>query len=585
MKQLEDEIARLEMERLGLGSSTALSSSTASSAVAIESDVDGASVLAPLLQAFLPRAGTLHHHERQIRLGLTPSRTKEATVSTQVETESPPRGPGAIAAAGSAGDYMDIGKLSDNNELLRRMLVDLAHSLVDKYWEKSLSVWQVLDRESVDEKMNLVFATHQLPLDEQISETPGGLVHDCFVVHLILAVAVTIDSWKGGHHARRLALSTELFYQGLRYFSHPDRTLASEISELQAMFLLLQYAMVNPRCANVVILSGRVMRICSELGLHRKIVHRQALLRSFHGDLRERLFWAVYVLDRMVCSTLQRPVSIPDAAIDVSLPSKELNCFRHIICFHQILSHMMEVHLTSSSCSTAVGNDGLAHWLHTTEEKLWDWYNHDRTSHTEMTEFRLHYGLTVLHRPSLRNRNPSEQSMLIAFNSACNAAYHMSSHLSHGSVRLCWAAAHYTFETAIVALFCLRKCAARILEDVGGGLERTLHRTKSFTANLLAIADQGWPEALRLARTYEGLINPLLDSLFDACGRGLAVNEGNLELSSEVEDAVAKFLFPGAARVEPLEFQGPLQDNNDCMYDLFASDMDNFWSQFAEQVI
>lgn len=60
------------------------------------------------------------------------------------------------------------------------------------------------------------------------------------------------------------------------------------------------------------------MRTCVDLGLHREAHYK--VLTPYEGQLRRRLFWSVYFLERVIAVSLGRPYSIADRDIDVGLP-------------------------------------------------------------------------------------------------------------------------------------------------------------------------------------------------------------------------------------------------------------------------
>lgn len=66
-------------------------------------------------------------------------------------------------------------------------------------------------------------------------------------------------------------------------------------------------------------LSGLALRQCLELGLHRKIRWSRMQTDHVKDELRKRVFWCSYNLDRAVAITLGRPVGIADHDIDVEV--------------------------------------------------------------------------------------------------------------------------------------------------------------------------------------------------------------------------------------------------------------------------
>lgn len=66
-------------------------------------------------------------------------------------------------------------------------------------------------------------------------------------------------------------------------------------------------------------LSGLAIRQCIELGLHRKIPWTTVESNVVKTQIRRRVFWCSYNLDRAVAVTLGRPTGIADHDIDVEV--------------------------------------------------------------------------------------------------------------------------------------------------------------------------------------------------------------------------------------------------------------------------
>lgn len=90
---------------------------------------------------------------------------------------------------------------------------------------------------------------------------------------------------------------------------------------LQAILLLVWYSLLNPEKGSIWFLIGLATRTCVDLGYHNEhnidITHFDAL----ELDMRRRLFWVTYKMDRLLSQALGRPPSIPDGYISVPLPS------------------------------------------------------------------------------------------------------------------------------------------------------------------------------------------------------------------------------------------------------------------------
>lgn len=66
---------------------------------------------------------------------------------------------------------------------------------------------------------------------------------------------------------------------------------------------------------------GAAMRLCIELGLHRK---PRRTVPSVIGEMDKRRFWTAYFLDRDISIALGRPPSISDHDIDADVSTPEL---------------------------------------------------------------------------------------------------------------------------------------------------------------------------------------------------------------------------------------------------------------------
>ncbi|GAB1209628.1 hypothetical protein APSETT445_008409 [Aspergillus pseudonomiae] len=93
---------------------------------------------------------------------------------------------------------------------------------------------------------------------------------------------------------------------------------ARSIENIKAMTLLVVYHLRSASSQGVWYMIGLAMRTAIDLGLHRKA--NEVNLDPFTTQLRRRLFWTVYYLERVVSMSLGRPFSIADRNIDLPLP-------------------------------------------------------------------------------------------------------------------------------------------------------------------------------------------------------------------------------------------------------------------------
>ncbi|KAI1453756.1 fungal-specific transcription factor domain-containing protein [Annulohypoxylon moriforme] len=517
--------------------------------------------LQAIVSATLPYGSGATGLLSRVRMGLTPS-------AAQVGER------GRTPAASHANHKTSKG--SSNNILLdatilRSIPADIVHRLIRKYLDTVQQDHPFLVASTVVQQFRNVAQILGWPVEEQEQEqqdiqstqTANMQImanHDFLIIYLVLAISVTLGSASDGHQERCMALSMSLFEEGIQHF-YSLPSFPSDIAWLQTILLILLYATIFPRSANVWVLSGAAMRAYLELGLHREPPD-ESLVDGMDPEtlhLRRRVFWAAYCMDRSICSALQRPLSTPDAAINTKLPAQlgDDDTFLGSIEYHRLLSEILHVHFQREPIPNQLTWDD---WLTNTENSLRAWHrqygstSRPSSHHHEMIEFNMARGLMILHRPSPRVPTPSARSLLIAFEAASTAARIHREHIRAGFFRRPWLSAHHALEAATVVLFCLRHGSEAITARFTAS--HVFDMTKLFTSNLLAIAAQGWPEVSVYASVYERLLGPLLERVF----------LGRLDLSEAfgpAQDAeLVRLLYPGPAHLEKLRFGWRQQQQN-----------------------
>lgn len=101
------------------------------------------------------------------------------------------------------------------------------------------------------------------------------------------------------------------------------RASSGGLEELQAVLLLAAYAILRPVSPGVWYIIGVAMRLAVDLGLFTEEVVPKGVgddgMRGWRRDLRRRLFWCTYSLDRLVSTCVGRPVQIADEVIGIEV--------------------------------------------------------------------------------------------------------------------------------------------------------------------------------------------------------------------------------------------------------------------------
>ncbi|KAL1882370.1 hypothetical protein Plec18167_002786 [Paecilomyces lecythidis] len=188
-----------------------------------------------------------------------------------------------------------------NEEMGKRILEAYINRLHPRY--------PFLDRNELWVLHEKRFSLKGIP-HERLSKTERfGL----FKLYLVYSIGATMMQLSEKYNYT----APERFYMTALQHMCAVRELRS-IQNIEAMTLLVIYHLRSASSHTVWYMIGLAMRICIDLGLHRKA--NLVNLDPFTAQMRRRLFWTVYYLERVIAISLGRPPSIPDSHIDLELP-------------------------------------------------------------------------------------------------------------------------------------------------------------------------------------------------------------------------------------------------------------------------
>ncbi|KAJ5193103.1 hypothetical protein N7449_009245 [Penicillium cf. viridicatum] len=175
--------------------------------------------------------------------------------------------------------------------------------LVNFYFAHSHTLYPILDRSEV---MDTLEKVHQNP-QNLATQTP---LH-AFRIWMVLAIGSTAYS--------SVTLTEEsesmLFYNKALQYS--EQALGGdEMSTLEAIMLQVSYSFFNQLGPNTWFLVGTAARLALGMGLHAASSYRKFPLNV--QQRRKRIFFSIYMMDRVVSITLGRPFALHDDDIDVT---------------------------------------------------------------------------------------------------------------------------------------------------------------------------------------------------------------------------------------------------------------------------
>lgn len=150
------------------------------------------------------------------------------------------------------------------------------------------------------------------------TDVPDSIKKCLFYLNIIFAISTSIHLLQ---HNTEISNSYKL--EAMRYidslYQSDDR-----LELLQALLLLTLYSLMRPSVPGVWYILGTLIRLTVDLGLHTEKLNFK--VSPFTRDLRRRLFWCTYSLDRQICVYLGRPFGIPEESISTLFPFQVDDC-------------------------------------------------------------------------------------------------------------------------------------------------------------------------------------------------------------------------------------------------------------------
>ncbi|OCF38523.1 hypothetical protein I317_07704 [Kwoniella heveanensis CBS 569] len=136
---------------------------------------------------------------------------------------------------------------------------------------------------------------------------------------LVLAIAC-----RSSTEHLRVSVNPEALFN--RAMMHLEQVMSagSTIERSQCLLLVAIYSIFSPckPAPNTWMLSYHLMALCVDLGFQRKLgAAERERMSPLQSDLRKRIFWSVYSLDRILSCALGRPLGLRDEGFDIDMPA------------------------------------------------------------------------------------------------------------------------------------------------------------------------------------------------------------------------------------------------------------------------
>lgn len=254
------------------------------------------------------------------------------------------------------------------------------------------------------------------------------------------------------------------------------------IQTIQGLLLIAQFAIHEHQSVNAWHAAGQAVRTAVDLGLHRRqVISPKKDLMTV--EMRKRVFWATYALDRNVSITLGRPCAIRDEDIDLPLPQNltdemllagtlpmnttlntplDVSTFIHIIKLRRIQSRIQT--LFYSVDTTELHSRGVDSYQSQINAQLDEWIAQaPRYQRPTMATFQsidwfqiaYSHALLLLYRPSPANPVINSMALQICADSAISLISSYSSLYAKNKITYTWIALHSLFMASITMLYTL----------------------------------------------------------------------------------------------------------------------------------
>lgn len=355
-----------------------------------------------------------------------------------------------------------------------------------------------------------------------------------FQVHIVSAISAAILSQRTrcaysgeGIAAAAMAIAADVDFQ-------------SSLQGLQCLLLVYVYALYSPSLGlNPWHLNYQSLATVLDLGLQRNVPVSKSI-SAVTREMRTRVFWVAYSIDRSLATALGRPIGLRDEACDVRLPLLSASSPTE-----EALEALTEVdkHVTNRDgfilFRLAQLNSEMKYILHSisrevpryaypqiTDISTWQADIYNRLQEIELDMNRLigrdqcdwricmiqyHELVMLLFRPSPRIRKPDTAALRHCFRSAQESIQIWKELYDSNRLIYSWTMVHSLCLSAITMLYSIwmsPDIASEVKVDV-------LMATTNVASNLLTVAGEHWPEAKSSRDSLSSLSTATIRWLFE----------------------------------------------------------------------
>ncbi|KAH8591754.1 fungal-specific transcription factor domain-containing protein [Bisporella sp. PMI_857] len=351
-------------------------------------------------------------------------------------------------------------------------------------------------------------------LDQMYEPTEPDCVA-AFQVFMVLAIGASVCS----RRPRPGVLGDSYGIAAMQYFDRIN--VENSLQGLQCLLLLSIYAIHNPSARlNIWYLNYHCIAALLDLGLQRNI-NVLSGISLFEQEMRTRLFWCVYTLDRTIATIMGRPIGLRDEACELRFPkdiSDDALAMPNPEQAHSSPSHMrFATHLFALAkinseikyVANSIVRDAPAYalptipninaWQEQVLQRLDAWADDiplaepDKAYPRLLCQVRYHNIRMLLMSPSPAIPNPSADALTKCYDSAIQAIRLYDRLYKRDMLAASWTALHSITISAISMIYCIRMNPSIATQ---AGLD-VLMTDISICLSLLSAIGEHWSRARR----------------------------------------------------------------------------------------
>ncbi|KAI9373030.1 fungal-specific transcription factor domain-containing protein [Aspergillus egyptiacus] len=283
-----------------------------------------------------------------------------------------------------------------------------------------------------------------------------------FSYHITIAIGLIIGS---ADNAEARAME---FYRASNE-TLPMALHNEDITALRSLLSLALYTLFATTGPSIWHVLGTALRLATSLGLHKA---RQPT-STIDDEMAKRAFWSLYNLDRLIASTLGRPLGLADEDITVSLPrefnddwteapgSSSMTIPIQVVRLRRIFSQIYR-YLYSTNQPPPTPTE-LSLTLRHFRQELDDWrasspiYPPALLYSTSYFDYLHATTLLLLYRPSPRNPTPDPTSIISCGNASIAVIRSYWDSYSVGKLKWIWLTLSQIYFAGITILWCLNR--------------------------------------------------------------------------------------------------------------------------------